>query len=352
MYSLFRLLLEALGDRETVVKVLARKGGHAHFLPPFNWVLPERWRWPLGDVFVYRCERGVLQYVVIRVVLAVAALVAELRGVLCEGWSEAAHCAAPWVNSAIMISQSVAMYSLVMYYHELTMELKKIRALQKLLAVKAVVFMSFVRFAGGKRFRASRHAPHAHTPPPPPPPPSPSPPPPLILPLSLPFLQFQGIVLGGLFYANVLSATQTFTETDLAASLQNFLICLEMALAAACHHFVFSRREFKSGALPAIPGGGRLPVAAAFLSVLPADVVREAGAAGTEVAENIRKTVAAAAGSSAEAAAAPAGGAAAGSGDGDPWRARGSAGAAAVGLGTPLSSGDAKSSREGGAVPP
>ena len=145
VYSLFRLLLEALGDRETAVKLLAAKGGAAHFLPPWNWVLPASWRWPLGEVFVHRCERVVLQYVVLRVGLAVAALGAEWGGRLCEGWSDGSRCAAPWINGTLIVSQSAAMYGLVMFYHELAPELAAIRALHKLLAVKAVVFLSFVR---------------------------------------------------------------------------------------------------------------------------------------------------------------------------------------------------------------
>ena len=314
VYSLFRLLVEALGDRETVVRLLAQKGGAAHFLPPFNWLLPDAWRWPLGEAFVYRCERGVLQYVVLRVALALVALAAEVSGVLCEGWSDASHCAAPWINGTILVAQSVAMYSLVMFFHELMVELAPIKALQKLLAVKAVVFLSFVRArpTGARpRTRAHECAPCG----------SPPPPPTHARPFPRPAraAQFQGIILGGLFYVGALNATSTFTETDLSASLQNFLICIEMALAAGCHHFVFSRREFKAGLMPKNPGGGRLTALQAAQAVLPGDVVREAEAAGAEVAGRLTRTVAAVGAA-----------AAAGSAGGDPWLWRGSAAGAGV----------------------
>jgi hypothetical protein len=94
-----------------------------------------------------------------------------------------------------------------------------------------------------------------------------------------------------------------------------------MALAAGCHHFVFSRREFKTGLFPKNPGGGRLTALQAAKAVMPADVVREAEAAGAEVAGSLSRTVAVAANS---AAAAAAGSAA------DPWRWRGSAPAAGL----------------------
>ena len=175
---MFRLMVEALGDREALVAMLERKGGAAHFLPPWGWILPLSWRWPLGEIFVYRCERGVFQYVLLRVVCAVISLVSEWGDALCEGWSHFPTCVAPWLNCIVLASQSLAMYCLFMFFHELMAELKPFSALSKLLAVKAVVFLSFL----------------------------------------------QSIFLSGLIYAGVLTATNSFDVTTLSASLQNFLI--------------------------------------------------------------------------------------------------------------------------------
>ena len=110
---------------------------------------------------------------------------------------------------------------------------------------------------------------------------------------------------------------------------QNFLICIEMALAAAVHHFVFSRREFKTGLMPKVPGGGRLTMQQAFREVLPSDVVREAGAVGVEVAGTLHRT----AGVAVAAAASAVGGGGSGVGGGDPWQYRGSASGGGVGTG-------------------
>ena len=169
VYSFFRLMMESMGDRERVVKVCAAKGGAARWLPPSSWVLPSSWRWPMGEVFVWRCERGVFQYVFLRVACAIVALAAELGGVLCEGWTEPQSCAAPYLNFTIVVSQFVAMYCLVLFWHELQAELEPVNALRKLLAVKAVVFLSF----------------------------------------------FQGLVLAGLIYLKVVTATNSFSVTDL-----------------------------------------------------------------------------------------------------------------------------------------
>jgi len=169
VYSFFRLMVESMGDRAAVVKACEAKGGAARFLPPSHLVLPASWRWPMGETFVWRCERGVFQYVFLRVACAVVALLAELGGALCEGWAEPQSCAAPYINCVIVASQFVAMYCLVLFWHELQAELEPVRALQKLLAVKAVVFLSF----------------------------------------------FQGLVLAGLIYAGVITATNSFSVTDL-----------------------------------------------------------------------------------------------------------------------------------------
>ncbi len=239
VYSFFRLMEESLGSRAAVVRICEEKGGAARFLPPWSWVLPASLRWPMGELFVWRCERGVFQYVFLRVACAMVALFAELGGALCEGWAHPGSCVAPYINGIIVISQAVAMYCLVMFYHELAEELAPLRALEKLLAVKAVVFLSF----------------------------------------------FQGVVLILLIYEGVITATNSFSVTDLSASLQNFLICWEMALAAVIHHFIFSRRDFKSGALP---GGARINLGAAFLASMPHDVMAEGARVGSEVTDQLR----------------------------------------------------------------
>lgn len=160
VYSFFRLMMESLGDRAAVVQVTVKKGGVAQWVWPSNLLLPSSWRWPMGEPFVWRCERGVFQYVFLRVACAAIALAAQLGGALCEGWSEPESCAAPYINFTIVLSQFVAMFCLVLFWHELQLELQPVRALQKLLAVKAVVLCVFFR----ARARAGEVHARAHSP--------------------------------------------------------------------------------------------------------------------------------------------------------------------------------------------
>lgn len=107
--------------------------------------------------------------------------------------------------------------------------------------------------------------------------------------------------------AKIITATNSFSVTDLSASLQNFLICWEMALAAIIHHFIFSRRDFKKESGGELPAGARLHPAAAFLSALPHDVVEEGHRVGVEVAVKL-KTLGAKVGKDVDAAVAKLGG--------------------------------------------
>ena len=248
IYSFFRLMVEALGGRRAVVELsLQKQPAELPFFYPLNWVLPRSFQWSRGEVFVYRCERGVFQYVLLRVLLAVLAAGAEWGGVLCESFLESpAHCAYPWLNSALLVSQSWAMYCLVWFWHENMVELQPMRAASKLLAVKAVVFFTFI----------------------------------------------QGLAISGLIYIGVITATNSFSVVDLGASLQNFLICWEMALAAVAHHYIFNRREFKEGgALPGHSGGRRIAASAAFIATMPHDVVQEAEAVSRDAAQQVRSSI-------------------------------------------------------------
>lgn len=65
-----------------------------------------------------------------------------------------------------------------------------------------------------------------------------------------------------------------------------------MLLAALIHHYVFNRHDFKSGLLPAHPGGGRLALGAAIISTMPQDVVREAEQVGQEAGSRLGMAIA------------------------------------------------------------
>lgn len=98
------------------------------------------------------------------------------------------------------ISISCALYGLVLFYHAAHDLLLPYRPFEKFLSVKAVVFFSF----------------------------------------------WQGIALSVAVEMGLLRDVEGFTANEQATGLQDFLICLEMAIAAVAHYYIFSYKEYQT----------------------------------------------------------------------------------------------------------
>ncbi|BFZ14778.1 hypothetical protein BsWGS_17817 [Bradybaena similaris] len=151
--------------------------------------------------FIQHCKHGVLQYTVVRPAMTVVALICEMCGKYNEGdfdfttaWSYIV-----FINN---ISQILAMYCLVLFYKAFKTELKPLKPVPKFLCVKAVVFLSFWQAV-------------------------------LIAALA----KLGAIPTNGswVFYNNV---------KEVATGLQDFIICIEMFLAALAHYISFSHKPF------------------------------------------------------------------------------------------------------------
>ncbi|XP_070198504.1 transmembrane protein 184C-like isoform X2 [Littorina saxatilis] len=201
IYNFMRYLLNFLQrEHPRLDLMLEEKPRVKHFIP-FCCLPP----WPPGKVFLNRCKHGVLQYTVIRPAMTVVALISELAGKYGEGdfnftttWSYIVV-----INNA---SQLVAMYCLVLFYKATKEELAPIQPLPKFLCVKAVVFLSF----------------------------------------------WQSTVIAALAKLNVIPSNGTWVFYDnvqqVATGLQDFLICLEMFVAAIAHYYSFSHVPYADAA--------------------------------------------------------------------------------------------------------
>ncbi|XP_067408038.1 transmembrane protein 184C isoform X3 [Emydura macquarii macquarii] len=98
--------------------------------------------WAMGEVLLFRCKLGVLQYTVVRPFTTIIALICELVGVYDEGNFSFKNA---WTYLVILnnMSQLFAMYCLVLFYKVLREELNPIQPVGKFLCVKMVVFVSF-----------------------------------------------------------------------------------------------------------------------------------------------------------------------------------------------------------------
>ncbi len=163
--------------------------------PPVIWTSP----------FFLNCKFGVLQYVLLKLVCAVAVLLLEWKGWYREGHFD-------WQSGYLYIciltnmSQCWALYSLIFFYYATKTELSPIRPVGKFLSVKALVF----------------------------------------------FTWWQSVFISVLYQMDMIPTyRKDWTSEDVAKGIQDYLICVEMFVAAVVHAFVFPHSEYSQAAVDA-----------------------------------------------------------------------------------------------------
>uniref|UniRef100_A0A667XN94 Transmembrane protein 184C n=1 Tax=Myripristis murdjan TaxID=586833 RepID=A0A667XN94_9TELE len=196
IYNFMTFLLNYLGNQYPSLVLMLEVQEQQKHLPPLCCCPP----WPMGEVLLLRCKLGVLQYTVVRPVTTVIALICQLCGVYDEGNFSSKNA---WTYLVIFnnISQLFAMYCLVLFYRALREELAPIKPVGKFLCVKLVVFVSF----------------------------------------------WQAVFIALLVKVGVISEKRTWdwqSVEAVATGLQDFIICVEMFLAAIAHHFSFTYKPY------------------------------------------------------------------------------------------------------------
>lgn len=192
IYEFFALLMQYLGSSEMERKRTLEGKDIQFMLFPFCCVsFDPNSRWFLMD-----CKIGVLQYVVVRPLTTIFALMMQSAGrfhsenmSISDGYF--------WYVTINFISTSLAMYTLALFYLTIEREIKDYKPLNKIISVKFVVFCMY----------------------------------------------WQGLLIGFLHSQSVI---QDRDET-IAITLQSFLVCLEMFIVSLWHMRVscFGWQEFK-----------------------------------------------------------------------------------------------------------
>ncbi|XP_050362628.1 transmembrane protein 184C [Nymphalis io] len=198
IYNFMKYLLNYLNADNDLEAVLETKPQVYHIFP-LCCMTP----WDMGSEFVHNCKHGILQYTLVRPVTTVISMICDLCGVYGES-DFSPNVAFPYMIAINNLSQFVAMYCLVLFYKANRTELKPMKPIGKFLCIKAVVFFSF----------------------------------------------FQGVLINILVYCGVISTIFDISDKDkikiISSKLQDFLICIEMFLAAIAHHYSFSYKPFVS----------------------------------------------------------------------------------------------------------
>ncbi|XP_062086648.1 protein LAZ1 isoform X1 [Humulus lupulus] len=209
MYCFGRYLVACLGGEERTIEFMERQGRASSKTPllehnlekgtvkhpfPMNYFLKP---WKLGQWFYQIIKFGIVQYMLIKTLSAILAVVLEAFGVYCEGEFKLG-CGYPYIAVVLNFSQSWALYCLVQFYTVTKDELSHIKPLYKFLTFKSIVFLTW----------------------------------------------WQGVAIAVL-YALGLFKSPIAQGLQLKSSVQDFIICIEMCIASIVHLYVFPAKPYE-----------------------------------------------------------------------------------------------------------
>ena len=139
VFSYFMLLREYLSRRQENLSP-EQQGQCCSHLWPFKYILTP---WELGPPFETKTLTGVYQYVFVRTAFAILVLLAQLVGVYGEGEWHNLYRLFVWQMIAVNLSQTWALYCLMLFYHEHHEALLPLRPFGKFMSIKCVIFFSF-----------------------------------------------------------------------------------------------------------------------------------------------------------------------------------------------------------------
>ena len=207
IYTFLQLLVNFLGGERSLIVMM-------HGRPPVSHP------WPLNLYFskvdisdphtFLAVKRGILQYAYLKPALAIASIVMKSTGIYQEGYIGLTS-GYFWEGLIYNVSISISLYSLAMFWVCMSADLKPFRPMPKFLCIKLIIFASY--WQG----------------------------------LFLSILQFLGAIP---------SDVPGYTPDNLAAAIQDALICFEMPLFAIAHWYAFSWHDYADATISA----ARMPV--------------------------------------------------------------------------------------------
>ncbi|GLC61465.1 hypothetical protein PLESTB_001759200 [Pleodorina starrii] len=197
IYSFFAYLMAFLQDTYGDLDEHMSKKPQMQHMWSVQYVLRP---WDMGTRFLWECKKGVLNYVILRPICTGLAFITDIFDKYGEGQINFKK-SYVYLAAVTNFSQLWALYCLVMLYTAMHDELAPIRPLSKFICIKAVVFVTF----------------------------------------------WQGIGIAILVYMGVIQAESWYARQDVASGIQDFLICIEMFLAALAHAYAFPPRDYMAG---------------------------------------------------------------------------------------------------------
>lgn len=195
IYTFFQLLINYLGGERAVI-IMTHGRAPVHHLWPMNYVLPKV---DISDPYTFlSIKRGILQYAWLKPILGIAAIIMKATGTYQEGYI-AVSSGYFWSGIIYNISVSLSLYSLGLFWVCMHKDLLPFRPVPKFLCIKLIIFASY----------------------------------------------WQGFFLSILVWIGAIpDDVEGYTRDNLAAAIQDALICVEMPIFAVAHWYAFSWHDF------------------------------------------------------------------------------------------------------------
>ncbi|KAH6759133.1 organic solute transporter ostalpha protein [Perilla frutescens var. frutescens] len=209
LYCFERYLIACLGGEESTIQFMEGQSLVTSCLPlvddvyaygivrhpfPLNCLLRD---WKLGSDFYQAVKIGIVQYMILKMICALLAMIFDSLGVYGEGKFEWGY-AYPYLAVVLNFCQTWALYCLVQFYSVTKNKLAAIKPLAKFLTFKSIVFLTW----------------------------------------------WQGVAVAFLFSFGALKGPLV---NVLETRIQDYIICIEMGVAAVIHIHVFPAEPYKHG---------------------------------------------------------------------------------------------------------
>ncbi|WPG97543.1 transmembrane protein [Acrodontium crateriforme] len=224
LYTFFQLLVNFLGGERSLIIMMHGRAPVEH-LWPLNHVLPKV---DISDPHTFlSIKRGILQYAYIKPVLAVATIAMKATGTFKEGIISV-DSGYFWTSVIYNVSISWSLYDLALFWICMSEDLQPFRPMPKFLCIKGIIFASW----------------------------------------------WQGFFLSILVWLKAIPSTGGgYTADNLAAAIQDALICFEMPFFAITHWFAFSWKDYADRTI----SDARMPIRFAIRDAFgPRDLIEDA----------------------------------------------------------------------------
>lgn len=207
IYTFFQLLINFLGGERAIIIMTHGRPPVQHAWP-LNHFLPKV---DISDPHTFLAvKRGILQYTWLKPILALVTIIMKATDTYQEGYLSLTS-GYLWTGIVYNISVTLSLYSLAMFWVCLHEDLKPFRPVPKFLCVKLIIFASY----------------------------------------------WQGFFLSILQWLGAIpNNVAGYTPDNLAAAIQDSLICFEMPFFAVTHWYAFSWHDYADATISA----ARMPV--------------------------------------------------------------------------------------------